>query len=175
MATTGKGFIVSAQGAPVTTLTASSGVIIPLASNVALQFITQGLGTRVDAQKDLASSGYAKNGAIYLSLAASTPVTVDMTATSGTATSSGGDTAFATAFDLQLTNLGAQDVIVGNAASHPFLGPLGGTTPTIVIPAGSSVHLSSIAGWSITGGTNNNLKFDPGGSAAQIAVAIGGA
>lgn len=51
-------------------------------------------------------------------------------------------------------------VVVGNAASNPFVGPLGGTTPTITIPPGGSVMLlAPVSGWSVANGSTDNLKI----------------
>jgi hypothetical protein len=174
MATTFKAFVMSSQGALVTSANAAFAAVLALGASVANALIGSNSGSRIDSQVDLSTAGYAKNGAFFLNLAASTPISVDLTDIDATSTSSAGDDTFAKAFDIQLINPGTQDVIVGAAASHAFLGPLGGTTPTITVAAGSVEHIQSVAGWTIASGTNSILKFDPGGSAAQIAVAIGG-
>lgn len=131
-------------------------------------------GTVLDkTSTDLSAAGFAKNGAFTLSLTASTPVTTDLTNISGTATLSAGDNSYATVNQLIFVNPGAQDVTVGAAASAPFLGPLGGTTPTFKVPAGGTEVWNSPAGW--TTSSANNLKFDPGSANATLYVSVGGA
>lgn len=122
---------------------------------------------------DLSKSGYAKNGAFVLALAASTPVTVDLTATGTASTAAAGDTSFAHAFELIFNNYGAADVLVGPGASNPFNGPLLGTAPTFTVPAGATVRWQCPAGWTVDS-THKTLKFDPGAAVATIGVSIGG-
>lgn len=50
-------------------------------------------------------------------------------------------------------------VIVG-AGTNPFVGPLGGTTPTVTIPPGGVMLLVHPgAGWTVTASTGDILKF----------------
>lgn len=133
-------------------------------------------GTILDKTvSDLSSAGFAKNGAFLLALAASTPVTVDLTNISAAASANAGDTSFATAFALIFNNVGLHDVVITPGASDGFLGPLGGTAPSFTVPAGTKTAWPvPAAGFPITG-LLKNLKFDPGGNACEIGMAIGGA
>lgn len=68
-------------------------------------------------------------------------------------------------------------VVVGGAASNPFLGPLGGTTPTLTIPPGGFLLLVHPgAGWAVTASTGDLLKIANGssGSSVQYDVVIVG-
>lgn len=109
-----------------------------------------------------------------VSLSASTPVTLDLTALTGGV----GDTSFAAIKSITFINHetagGGKDVTVGAAASTPFTGPLGGTTPTIDVQAGTSLPWVNpeAAGWAC--GTNKNLKLDPGANAITLSLVIAG-
>lgn len=63
--------------------------------------------------------------------------------------------------ELWIYNKGNADLIVGNAAANPWLGPLGGTTPTITVPPGMCLPLlnHTAAGWAVSGSAKN-LKID---------------
>lgn len=51
------------------------------------------------------------------------------------------------------------NVIVG-AGTNPFVGPLGGTTPTITLPPGGELLLTApVGGWTVTAATADILKF----------------
>jgi hypothetical protein len=54
-----------------------------------------------------------------------------------------------------------ENIIIGNAAATPWVGPLGGTTPTITIPPSSSVMLvnPTAAGWACATGVNDLLRL----------------
>lgn len=175
MATTNSGFAITANGTLVTSANAANGTVLVTQGGLATQLSNAGIATRLDSELDLSKANYAKNGGAYLSLSASTPVNVDLTNIIATATSQAGDGVFATIYDIQFTNLGTQPVDVGAAGSNPFLGPMKGTAPVTTVPAGGSIHWHNPTGWSVTSGTNSILEFNPGSSAAQIGVAIGGA
>lgn len=67
------------------------------------------------------------------------------------------------------------DVIVGAAASTPFLGPLGGTTPTITLKPGAFFIMSYPgAGWVVTNSSNDLLKIanSAGGTGVDYDIAI---
>jgi len=64
-------------------------------------------------------------------------------------------------------------VIVGAAASNPFLGPLGGTTPTLTIPPGGFVLLAApIAGWSSANAAADSLKIANSGGTTGVTYDI---
>ena len=172
MSTTGSRFVAASQGVPITSANAATGNVGAYSPSITNQLAGGGAGTIIDSLVDLSKAGFAKNGAFFLNLAASTPVTIDATAIASAATASAGDNSFATANSIELINLGLHDVKVGAAASNPMLLGLGGTTPTLTVPAGSRVVIGSVAGFSTSGA--NNLKVDPGANACQLAAAIGG-
>lgn len=167
----GVGFIVTAGGSPVNSSNASHGVVLAL--NRAQMGSFGPSGTRIDALVDLSRPNYSKNAGFYLSLAASTPLTPDLTAIASVATSQAGDNSFSIVYDMQFVNLGNQDVIVGNAASNSFQMTLAPSNGTITFPANSTTRLHFPAGLAVNG-TSKLFKFDPGGNAAQIGVALGG-
>lgn len=54
---------------------------------------------------------------------------------------------------------------IGAAATFPFLGPLGGTTPTLTLAAEAiALLLDWKAGWAVVNGSNDNLKFANSGA-----------
>ncbi len=63
------------------------------------------------------------------------------------------------------------NVVVGNAGSTPFLGPLGGTTPTVTIPPGGvALFTAPPAGW--TTASANNLKVANSGAGTGVVYQI---
>lgn len=61
------------------------------------------------------------------------------------------------------------NVVVGAAGSNPFLGPLGGTTPTITLPPGGILLLvAPAAGWSSANGATDKLKVANSGSGTGV-------
>ena len=67
-----------------------------------------------------------------------------------------------------------EDLTIGANATTPFLGPLGGTTPTIKCEAGSPLLLVNyVDGWSTSGA--NNLKIvNSGASSNTYKIVIAG-
>lgn len=65
------------------------------------------------------------------------------------------------------------DLVVGNGTT-PFLGPLGGTTPTIAVrPAGVVLFADPNGGWTVVAGTGDLLKVTNGAAAVanyQISI-----
>lgn len=60
------------------------------------------------------------------------------------------------------------DVVVG-AGSTPFIGPLGGTTPTVSVPPGGQFLVSAPAGgWAVTADTADVLKFANSSSGSAV-------
>lgn len=125
-------------------------------------------------QTSLSKAGYAKNGAVFLALAISTPVTLDFTSLGTGTTSNAGDTTFATVYQLIFNNLGTSVVTLSPGGSNPFDGPLGGTTPTFSIPAASSTVWSCPAGWAVSG-TVKTLTVSSGSSTGSLTMCVGGA
>lgn len=69
-------------------------------------------------------------------------------------------------FIVNVLTVAAEDLVVGAAASTPFLGPLGGTTPTQRCEADSYLAwVNRVDGWSTSGA--NNLKIANAGAASN--------
>lgn len=64
-------------------------------------------------------------------------------------------------------------IIVGNAASNPFVGPLG-ATGTYTLAAGEFVLMSSRAGYVVTPSTGDLLKITAGSGGAVYDIVIAG-
>lgn len=65
------------------------------------------------------------------------------------------------------------NVVVGDGASTPFLGPLGGTTPTIAIPPGGFMFLGApVAGWASTTGVADLLKIANSGGTTGVTFTL---
>jgi hypothetical protein len=109
--------------------------------------------------------------------AASTPVTLDLTALASAATNTGAAN-FAKVKVLYIANNEAigsgHNVIVGAAASTAFTGPLGGTTPTFTIEPGCvfMAFAQSSTAWTTT--SANNLKIDPGANNCSVTIVVAG-
>jgi hypothetical protein len=90
-----------------------------------------------------------------------TAITAGATYDLNAMTSPFGTIDFATIKVLRIVNnstTASENIVVGNAASTPFLGPLSAGTTTITIPPGNYVEMTNRdAGWSTTGA--NNLKI----------------
>lgn len=164
MATTGKGFIkITSSGAPAL-LAVPAGVADSTASNLG--------GTRVDKLLvDLGqSAGYAKNGAVRLTLSGTTTKTVDLTNTTTTAQSYDGDTAFASFSQLIFYNDGASAVTVAVGASNGASLPLSGT---ITIAPGAK-HVLTFASPVTVDSTHKNIDVTPT-SGGSFVLLVGGA
>lgn len=69
------------------------------------------------------------------------------------------------------------NIVVGAAASNPFLAGLAGTTPSFAIPPGGVFQISNPAGWTVTDSSNDQLKIansDSGASGKYSIFIIGG-
>ncbi len=70
----------------------------------------------------------------------------------------------------------ASSITVGDAASDPWLGPLGGTTPMTTVTSGDCWQQtrSDATGWAVGGGAGENLKVanDDGTNSATYLVAL---
>lgn len=106
-----------------------------------------------------------------------TPTVHDLTALTAAATNTGLG-AFAKIKVLHVQNNEAadsgKDIIVGANATTPFVGPLGGTTPTITVKAGCSllIYDLSTAGWTCS--TAKFLKLDPGANNVSVTLTLAG-
>jgi hypothetical protein len=119
--------------------------------------------------------GGAKNGCTLLTLSGTTAQSIDLTnLATGTPTSTAGDTSFATVYALRLKNLGTTALTLSPGSSNPSPVPaLGGTTPTLTLPAGSELLLHDAAGWTITGSAKV-FTITPS-SGGLLAVTVAGA
>jgi hypothetical protein len=85
--------------------------------------------------------GFAKNGVVYLAMVGTTPQSVNLTNTAlNTPAGTAGDTVFANVGAMVFNNVGAVDLTISPGASNPSRLPtFGGTTPTLIVPAGGVV------------------------------------
>ncbi len=61
------------------------------------------------------------------------------------------------------------DVIVGGAGSNPFVGPFGGTTPTVAVrPGGILMLVAPATGWTVNASTAHLLKVLNGGAGTGV-------
>lgn len=73
------------------------------------------------------------------------------------------------AIEVRADPTNVNNVVVGGAASNPWVGPWGGTTPTIAIPPGGRwliVHPG--AGWPVVASTGDLLKILNGGAGTAV-------
>lgn len=120
-----------------------------------------------DVVTEFSADGLAKHGAIHFTTTGTTAVTVDLLdLTANTPTSYVGDTTFATwnkiiAFNCSgLDGVAAADMTLAAGASNPARLPLGGTSPTLTIPASSPVVLFDKAGQAVDS-THNAITITP--------------
>jgi hypothetical protein len=74
---------------------------------------------------------------------------------------------------IRAANANVNNVVVGAAAANPFLGPLGGVTPTITLPPGGFVLLAApVAGWAVGNGATDNLKIANSGAGTGVTYDI---
>lgn len=108
---------------------------------------------RLDAMvTDAAVLGYAKNGVFHVTTTGTTAVNIDLTNLATNATSTSGDTTFATYNMLIFYNLSgldgvaAADMTVAPGASNGVSKFLSGTTPTLTLGSSSRVAFEYTAG-----------------------------
>lgn len=181
MATTLSNFVVVETASLKGTGTKAAPYVVACEPNVADALTGFGPGGTatshflVDRQRkaNLATAGYAKNGASVTSLTGTTPVTLSLIDLTSNSTDSAGDTVFATWNTLIIYNLGAADITIKQAGSNPasLLGI--STTPAQTIPAGSKLVLQSAAGVTVDS-THKDFVITPT-SGGSVAVAVGGA
>lgn len=130
------------------------------------------------ADVDLAS-GVADNQAdkVYsdrIQIAASGDTTLDLSALIDPM---GVDLAFAKvkAILVKAAAGNTNNVVIGAAGSNPFLGPLGGTTPTISVPPGGVAMLTAPkGGWTVSTAVNLKLANSSSGSVVNFDLIIVG-
>lgn len=174
MSTTNSGFVQITTAALVGATVQAAGAIVALNPDNAKEIVNGGGGTRLDKLvSDLATAGYAKNGAATVSLNGTTPVTVSLADLTSNTAKSAGDTSFATWNSLLFTNNGASDLTIAPAGSNPATIQLAGTTPTLTVAAGSSVLLQSVAGVTVDS-THKSITITPAAT-GTASFAVGGA
>lgn len=73
------------------------------------------------------------------------------------------------AIEIRAADTNTNNVVIGAAGSNPFLGPLGGTSPTIAIPPGGRLMLiAPHTGWAVTNSSNDSLKVANSGSGSAV-------
>lgn len=103
--------------------------------------------------------------------------TLNLTSLAAAGAARAGDaTNFTAVHTLIIENLGtgAVTLSVGNAGSNPFDHFFTGTTPRLVIPAGTRVELRTKAAAGLTTTSKNNLMLDPGASTFDALVSVKG-
>lgn len=153
--------------------------ILALASDQANEVVAGGGGTMIDKDSTsgvggLAGAGFAKNNAISLTLTGTTAITFSLIAlAAATGLVIGpGDTVFAAWSRLRFKNIGTTDLKISPGASNGNALGLGGTSPTITVPAGSSHELNNAAGNTVDS-SHTNVTVTPT-SGGSLVVSIGG-
>jgi hypothetical protein len=148
-----------------TTLTTGSArtISVRLPANLAPVEFTSGTGA---SQVDLVWSDTRTYSA--------TPTTLDLSSLSAASTNTGAATFNNVKVIAVFNNDTTNSLIVGNAASAQFTGPLSSGTTTITIPAGCGALFYNKAanGWDAA--TAKNLKIDPGANNISATIAIAG-
>lgn len=141
----------------------------------AKQLELAGYVTRLDTlETDLSKQSFAKNGGAYFTLSGTTAVTLSLLDLTSTTTFSTGDTVYATVNQLTIKNLGLADITIAPGGSNPSNFPkFSGTTPTLTIPAGSALVLTSLAGVTVDS-THKTILITPT-SGGAVSIAVGGA
>lgn len=121
-----------------------------------------------------ASEGFAKNGCFHVTTSGTTAVNVDLTNLATGATTTAGDTVFATGNKIKFYNTGAADMTISPGASNPSNFPkFTGTTPTILLPAGSILTYEVPAGVTIDS-THKVVTITPT-AGGDVLIGVGGA
>lgn len=156
----------------------ASGSVLACDDNRAAELIAQGAAASLEplsgVKVDSLATSTGKFGA-RLALAAAAQ-TLDMTSLGAAGAARAGDTNFSAIHCINIKNLGTGTnvITVGAAASNPFVGFFGGTTPTIKVMAGCEVSLRTQVAAGITTTSAVNLKLDPGADTFGATIAIGG-
>lgn len=175
MATTGVNFLKQTNAVLNGTTVAAAAALVPMNPTDAQQLAAAGYATLLDAfNGDLSAAGFALNGAARYTLSGTTPVSCDLTNLATAAASSAGDPTFAKFMRLVVFNDGAADVTIAPGGSNPATIGLGGTSPTLTVPAGKAVVLNYATAGVTVDSTHKIITITPtaGGSTC---VAVGGA
>jgi hypothetical protein len=140
----------------------------------AKQLELSGQLTRLDVVSiDLSASSYAKNGGCSLALTGTTAVDLNLQDLTSNTDFSAGDTTYSTANQFIFKNNGAADVTIKTGAANGFNFGLAGTTPTLTVPANSSVTIQSAAGLTVDS-THKIITVTPT-SGGSFSMCVGGA
>jgi hypothetical protein len=174
MATTNSAFVKHTNADLVGATVATAGVLQAVDAPTAVAMVAGGNATRLDRTvADLSTAGFAKNGAATVTLSGTTPVNIDLTNLATATTSNAGDTGFAHWSLILFKNTGAADVTIAQGASNPASLGFAGTTPTLTIPAGSTMVFNTSTTPIAVDGTHKIVTVTPtaGGS---FAILVGG-
>jgi hypothetical protein len=175
LSTTNSAFVATTGAALVGSAVVAAGAIVALTEDAANVEINAGGSARLDtmANANLATAGYAKNGACSVALTGTTPVTLSLIDLTSNSDFSAGDAVFASWKLLVFYNTGAASLTVKTAASNGATLPLNGTSPTITVPAGSKAILENAAGVTVDA-THKDITVTPADDGG-FAVCVGGA
>jgi hypothetical protein len=121
-----------------------------------------------------ADAGFAKNGCYHKTTTGTTAVNVDYTDLTAGATSSTGDTSFASVNKVTVMNCGTADMTVGPGGSNPANFPkFAGTGPTLTLAAGCQ-HSFEVGTPATVDATHKILTITPT-AGGDVMVAVGGA
>lgn len=120
------------------------------------------------------NQGFAKNGAIHITTSGTTAVNPDLTNLATGATSTAGDTTFATVNKIKIRNAGTAAMTVAPGGSNPAnLPKFTGTTPTLSLDPGAEIEFYSDAGATVDS-THKVITITPS-SGGDVVVCVGGA
>jgi FtsP/CotA-like multicopper oxidase with cupredoxin domain len=156
--TTNSGFLKFTAGGSVLLLAVPAANVAGAVNSLA--------GTRLDyLTTDASRAGFAKNGAVRLTLSSTTPQSIDLTATTATGVNAG-DTAFASFGRLTLVNDGAADVTIAPSGSN---GARLGMAGAVTVPAGAT-HVHNFPANPAVDSTHKSMDITPtaGGSFVLI-------
>lgn len=163
MATTNSGFLRAADSAGAVTLHAST-------RNTIASVVSALSATRIDKVSiDLASDGFAKNGATRFTLSGTTPKTLDLSNIATSAASYAGDTTFSSYTRMSIYNDGAANVTLAPGGSNPATLAFSGLT----LAPGEMVGIIRPSATTIDS-THKNVTITPAAD-SSICVTIGGA
>lgn len=110
-----------------------------------------------------------------ITIAPSSDTTLDLTALANGPLGGTINMAKVKAIHIRAAAANVNNVVVGDAAEDPFVGPLGGTDPTLTVPPGGDVLLSAPAGgWATASATDLMLANSGAGSSVTLDIVIVG-
>lgn len=139
--------------------------------------VTNGAALLDDLATRFDNDGLSKHGVFHVTTTGTTPVNIDLTNLTTNATSYAGDTTFATwnkivAWNLSgLDGVAAASMTMAPGGSNPAPLGLGGTSPTLTLPASSPVVLTNKAGGTITSSAKIITVTPSAGGNFALAVA----